>query len=307
VGRRVVALVALVALGACRDPTEITVDLRTDIACSASSGTTSMAVGSSFETLPDDPASTVGTCAPDGEIGTLVLVPSGEKNAEVVIEVIAGVRREACSRHGSLADCVLARRSLRFQPHTDLRLPIFLSARCAGVVCGPNETCNAIGACVSAACVDVGCSNLTPAPPPVAVTDASAPPLDGGRAQDGAVTGDGGPAVCPALTQGVDCDLGLCQIGQYCCRNASCIAPTDACNAAIGQQGVSECDETGDCAAGNICCFRSGASPGAVCAPSCAGVAAKRCKQDCECGPDFCLQSPACDVPTCGGRGCGAT
>jgi hypothetical protein len=69
-------------LAGCRDPTEITLDLRIDAPCVTHSATTSVAVGPSFDALPDAPAAAAPTCGgADGEIGTLVLVPSGDKSA----------------------------------------------------------------------------------------------------------------------------------------------------------------------------------------------------------------------------------
>src|SRR5262249_22895303 len=163
-------------------------------------------------TLPDDPAATVATCAsgPQGEIGTLVLVPSSDNNAQVVIEVIAGVGHAACERRLGQTDCIVARRQLHFQPHTPLRIPIFLASRCAGVRCGPGETCDVNGGCVSAACSDVGCSNLPPPPPPPPGTDSGVPSRESGTPDAPVSDGGGG---CEALSQGVDCDLGLCPPG----------------------------------------------------------------------------------------------
>ena len=179
------ALLALAA--ACRDPTQITLDVTTDVPCAELRGTV-FRVGRPGELANAPPATVVPSCVDgEGHVGTLVLVPSGDKSENVALSVVSGrgVDPESCI--DGAKGCVFARRALRFLPHTPLRLPIKMSAVCAGVPCGADQTC-VEGACVSAAvdpslCVGAGCDEgkLGKADgglPDAAVVDAESPPPD---------------------------------------------------------------------------------------------------------------------------------
>jgi hypothetical protein len=297
--------IALALVGACREPTQLTLVLSTDARCSSPKATTSVSVAPSFDALPDAPGAIASTCtSPSGDIGTIVLVPSGDKSATVAIEIVAGVDREACApRAKDTTGCIVARRRIRFAPHTELRLPIVLAARCAGVTCGPDQTCDASGACVSAECSDPSCANVAPPPPP---------PVDGGASIDGFVI-DAPPVldgptldvsdVCKLASQGVDCGPLPCLPGLVCC-DGTCLAPTAPCSSG----GRRECDEVGDCLPGQLCCAEQLAN-GALqtnCAFTCRNLAARTCHNDCDCiGDSACAPTPDCPVPTCGGFGCG--
>jgi hypothetical protein len=141
------ASVAVLALAQCRAATEILLHVTTDAPCAH------------VETLitkdgrPDGGVRTT-QCDPTGadhEIGTIVLVPSGAKDAPVTATVYAslGPPVEACAATPVPKDCIVARRSLRFLPHDPLWLEVPMRASCAGVTCDPTSTC-ARGACVSA-------------------------------------------------------------------------------------------------------------------------------------------------------------
>ena len=144
------ALFAL-ALLSCREPTQVIVELSTDIRCS-DKPRTGISVGSlsdletrpmSTETMRCDPAT--------GRIGSIVVVPDANKETELAIRVVTGMTMtpDDCVRSGYLGGCVVARRVLGFVPHETLELPIVLEASCLDVPCGKTETCRS-GSCVSA-------------------------------------------------------------------------------------------------------------------------------------------------------------
>jgi alpha-tubulin suppressor-like RCC1 family protein len=149
------------ALGvSCRDPTEITIDLTTDAPC-PSLNTTRIAVGAPAE-LDNLADSTTTDACNGGSIGSIVLVPSGDKSAQVGVRVVTGVSRRASDCvAGSIDGCIVARRVLRYLPHTPLHMTIAMRSACIGVSCPSDQTC-VEGKCTSAVvdpgqCVGAGC------------------------------------------------------------------------------------------------------------------------------------------------------
>jgi hypothetical protein len=125
----------------CRSPTELTVTLPTDVPCGQiASVTITAADPSSLETGAPRVTTDGSTCNADG-VGSLVLVPSGAKDARIAVKVIATL--------GAGGGTIVARRRLRFLPHTPLLLPIELSSKCVGKACDANTTC-VQGECVDA-------------------------------------------------------------------------------------------------------------------------------------------------------------
>jgi len=77
-----------VAASRCREPTEMSVVIDTDLDCSR---VHEVDVVVSGPTAPVNPTpNAVGSCGPDKTIGNVVLVPSDSNNA-VLVQVIAGV------------------------------------------------------------------------------------------------------------------------------------------------------------------------------------------------------------------------
>ncbi len=146
----VAALVALL-LASCRAATEIDVDIVTDVPCDDQKGS-AVTVGllGAIETRPISTASDRCDRA-TGSLGRLVLAPSGDDSAEVSFKIVLGVHRttEKCVAP-AYEGCIVARRSLRFSPHTRLDLPVFLRKECLDVPCGPDETCVKGAVCVKA-------------------------------------------------------------------------------------------------------------------------------------------------------------
>ncbi len=152
-GPRSATLVASVLLAsACRDPTQVTVELSTDVDCANLQGTT--ITNGKLGGIEDVPFATeTEACTPttnDEFIGTIVLFPSESKEEKFGVKVVAGVRRPASECLAPRYEgCIVARRGLKFAPHTPLVLPIVLREACLDVFCDPQTTC-VKGECVSA-------------------------------------------------------------------------------------------------------------------------------------------------------------
>ena len=142
--------VLLGSLQACRSPTEVSLDLSTDVPCAAFSGA-AISVGTQASVETKAPATTTTTCSGAGTIGSLVIVPSGSTDEEITLRVAGGVGRDPETCTDDAADftgCIVSRRAVRFIDHTPLTLEVPLRASCIGVVCPELQTC-ARGACVS--------------------------------------------------------------------------------------------------------------------------------------------------------------
>jgi hypothetical protein len=166
------------AHAACRPPTQITVEIFTDVRCSDLRGT-SITVGSldSLEARP--PETTTLKCSDEGRIGSLVIVPRGDRDDEIAIRVVTAfaVDLSQCAGPTYGPGCIVARRSLRFVPNSSLQVPIKMNAVCRGIPCGAFDTC-AGGGCVSAVIADpavcespVGCGEEALQPPPAPAPD----------------------------------------------------------------------------------------------------------------------------------------
>ncbi len=139
---------------ACGTPTQIELRLDTDVPCSALTGFT-IAAGAPGE-VETRAASTEATLCNDGRLGALVLVPSAERDARLALKVVAaqGLDVSECvapdyGKNAVGGGCIVARRELRFIPHTSLILPVTLRESCLNVPCDSSTTCVA-GACVPA-------------------------------------------------------------------------------------------------------------------------------------------------------------
>lgn len=148
--RAAVGLLALASVG-CRDPTQITLAITTDIDCDDFGGVT-VSPGSAGAAEQSLPSAVTTRCDENGRVGTLVVVPSDAKNANVAIKVVGGLGRDptSCVPPEFGPGCVVARRQLRYIEHEPLRLDIPLRAVCSGIPCDATQTCNAQGVCVGA-------------------------------------------------------------------------------------------------------------------------------------------------------------
>ncbi len=149
--RRCSGTVLLLLFLGCQDPTQVRLHVRTDVPYEPNRMLSFVAA------TPERMA----TAAPDvvvdkpwggrGDVGTLVVVPEGEKNGRLAIRVVMGVAKDPTQCTAEQPDgCVVTRRLLRFVEHRSVELPIGLHAICEGVSCDESSTCNALGDCVSA-------------------------------------------------------------------------------------------------------------------------------------------------------------
>jgi len=159
--RRLVLSTAIVlGLGAivvgCRAATQITIETRTDVTCASFKGLT-ITVGHLDEIENKEPSVIAGSdrCTTSGRIGSLVVTPSGDKNEEVAIRIVAGVKVPATEcKPPKYGGCIVARRALRFIPHDGLELPVNLPIDCLDNPCEPHSTCIKNLGCVPATITD---------------------------------------------------------------------------------------------------------------------------------------------------------
>ena len=137
---------------ACLDPTQVTLDIRTDAPCADLTGT-GITIGARGQVEQQDPSTETTDCSA-GAIGTIVIVPSDADDASFGVKVVSslGVPTSACQPPTYGPACVVARRSAAFVPHTPLEMPIAMQIACAGVSCPEGQTC-VDGACRSSDCV----------------------------------------------------------------------------------------------------------------------------------------------------------
>lgn len=292
---------ALVSIGAalpagvllvhgCRDATQLTLDLRTNVVCADMRGVEIVVASdphvAEHRAALDAPgtrfaSATTSECtegpAPR-KIGTLVVTPSGNDGAVVVVAAFGGARADDCVAPRFGPGCIVARRKFSFVDHTAVTLPIVLDPVCAGVPCNENSTC------VGAKCVDskVNCSGGTCSEPGVKLADGgveavdaqspldSATPDDGALADSGGDT-DAGDAATDASEGGsfTDAGVGYCPAAVTCVGSAlgcavapgppsCCYSPTAVCiNAGAACSGLSGCCRSSDdCTAnvGDVCC-----------------------------------------------------
>lgn len=214
---------ALVLGTSCREPTQITLVLTTDVDCATVTKTsTEIAIGSRAAITGGTSQNvTANTCA-GKDIGTLAVVPSGTDDVvaiEVRLSTTSGKLSSAC-RPGD-ADCITARRVLSFIPHTPVTLPIDLSIACRGTTCAPLQTCVA-GKCVSDTVDTSQCKAG------VCGVD-TLPPVDGGVVDSGPadVVSSDACTTCPSGCVDLATSLGNCgECGLDCtggeCTNGIC-------------------------------------------------------------------------------------
>lgn len=166
--RRAVTLATLLGLAqlmpACRDATQIVLNIHTNMPCGDGDAWEGVAVyvgepGRDVEMA--SPTLVTTSCDEHGTVGSLVVVPSGSNDSELGVNVVAGIARnpEQCAEEG-YKDCIVARRALRYTPHDSLELSIELTRDCVSVACDTEHTCHS-GRCVESDAIQ---EDTTPAP-----------------------------------------------------------------------------------------------------------------------------------------------
>jgi alpha-tubulin suppressor-like RCC1 family protein len=199
---RVVAVSLLAVVAGCREATQITIEVSTNVPCSSWNGAAiSVGVlGAPLETKP--PATTSAACDASGHVGAVVVIPSGSSDEAVAFRVIgatSGATLDACSVDAGAANCIVARRALNFIPHESLSVAVPLRAACEGVACDAYSTC-VEGTCRPAtlpdpsACATQTCGEGSLLPPDGGAPDATLPDAGGPDAAHDANAsgGDGG-------------------------------------------------------------------------------------------------------------------
>ena len=233
--RRILQLaLAAVAVGiplvACREPTQITLVITTDVPCpTVTNKGVDVRVGSP-QTVEDQPTTDVVTkSCHDTSIGSIVVVPSGDDDGRVGIEVTLGTGGVASAdcRVSSSSGCIIARRTLGYVPHTSLVLPIHLAAKCVDVACAVGQTC-VEGVCRGS---EVSCPGGTCGPETL-------PPVDAGIV-------DAAPDVAIDATVDAGADSGDAGHCAQICTGGVCVG--DVCQLATGVQP--DVNDTGGCIA----------------------------------------------------------
>jgi hypothetical protein len=223
-----VGVASLAAGVACYGPTEVRLDISTDLPCLAVKGAgaavfgpvhTLVRLGGAVDAPVVADTTACNDQAAEGfrDIGSIVLVPSGGRTARVTVQVSAtadGSSPEACGRPETpphvQAQCIVARRTFTFIEHTSRGLPIRLYAACRGQVCSATETCNKFGSCESAVVGETGCTASDPTcqvPVPAPLPDAAS---DAGDATVGVDAADAAPVhvLCTSATGTNELTLG---------------------------------------------------------------------------------------------------
>lgn len=279
-------VVASVMHAGCYSATQIELRISTDVACDVVTavGGAEIAVGKSGPALAADGqretvAATTecshGTKAGSLSLGTLIVVPSGGRDEAFVTQVVLRLpkRTTPCRPPDDIADCIVATRRARFIPHRALALPVDLSAACAGVRCGNEETCDR-GRCVP--------SEVTTCPN----DECSLAPADGGAPTDGSFSPDGMPSGdaaasetgdasdpdsgdaggCPELPPPLSCPA-QCGIGVRCC---ALMVGGVKCGADCGQFGNDRiCSDDCQCGSGRVCSSSAQCGGRKFCSGSC--------------------------------------
>ena len=159
---------------------------------------------------------------------SLVVVPTGAKNAAVGIRVVAGITRdpEDCAANG-YDGCIVSRRTLTYLPHQTQQVVMDLTSDCIGNVCDVNHTC-----------VNGSCTDTVTATAPVAPDGGVCNPAPTVRCGD---DGTRCPANDPTNACCVSFDFTTLT------GKGSCMAPA----ACPSSSAVLYCDDSSDCAAGD--------------------------------------------------------
>lgn len=147
-----VASAAIVIGTACREPTAIILEITTDVPCAdvLSGGGVDVRVGAAatVETSPSSQFQTLQCTG--GKVGSLTIVPSGDEQDQVGLFVAVASKANPSIDQGKSVDCssvdpgncIVAKRVLRYIPHTQLALPIHLGQACAGSNCAEGFSCD---------------------------------------------------------------------------------------------------------------------------------------------------------------------
>ncbi len=208
-------------LGSCREATEIRLHVSTNVPCTDPEKWKGVAVyvGSpGVDVESKAPALTTTSCDVNGQVGSLVVVPSGSKDAEVGLKIVAGlaVAPEECAAK-NYQGCIVARRAVRFTAHNSVDLDIPLTSDCVNVSCDDQHTC-----------VDGSCTDSQTAT--TVIVDPTEPTVRcGDNGIRCATTGD---VCCLTVDRAAGTSVGECKPAEQCPSTST----------------VLNCDDSEDCA-----------------------------------------------------------
>jgi hypothetical protein len=194
----------VLAAAACYGPTQVVLDLSTDLGCAATIRTAVYKPGSS----PKEPETETTTCTPGAgvsEIGTLTILPSGSNDGEASIKAVLAIAgKDPTTCDADPTNCIVATRSFSFVAHSSRRVPILLAQECLGTKCPDGQTCGAGGACIANAVTCGGGDCSLPGESDGGVHDAGHSPSEAGSPPDSGVptpgTACGAPGGKPLVT-----------------------------------------------------------------------------------------------------------
>jgi hypothetical protein len=287
---------AVLAAASCREATQVTLSVTTDVPCSDLRGTR-IALGPPGAVNTLEPVSVTTACN-DGRIGTLVIAPAGARDEKIGVTVASavGVSPDTCAGPPWDARCIVARREVTFEAHTSLTLDIAMNQDCEGVSCDPASTCYR-GACYGVAGFDPGaCANgqCTRVDAGAGMAPADAAPNDAADVEAGAdadaesdaafdagrdVANDAAPDAPNDAGEDAPDDGHSNDGAAYVpCGQTSCFTPESFCCSGTGMcqpasstcVGIYEyCNDFSDCH-GNYCCAEGSPILGTQCKPTCA-------------------------------------
>jgi hypothetical protein len=230
----------LLGVTSCRSATELTVTISTNASCEEVKTWQGVAVyvgKPGAESEEQAPTLVTNHCEGDGLIGSLVVVPSGAKDDVVGVRVVAGVAQspEACTANGYKDGCIVARRAIRFTPHSDLALEVDLLKSCLNIGCDPQNTC-----------IDKSCQPSAVAPPPAVSTPVPTP---------SPTTSTEPPAPGTPTVRCGDDGVFCATSGDVCCLTVDADAKTthgDCRRASLCKGIVLNCDDDTDCPRGGV-------------------------------------------------------
>jgi len=188
------ALLAAWTVVGCRTATSLNVSVDSEVGCNGA--TVALVGGGSLEALGMVSAQTVSSqcAAADGgeaAMGNVVIVPLSEDDESIAFAVMTrpdGESPTACLEAAQAPSCIVARRELRFIPHTALAMRVDLRLSCLGVICPGDETC-VKGQCLAAQ-VNPGSCSASCDEGSLASTDAGTSERTVGGTLTGLATGD---------------------------------------------------------------------------------------------------------------------
>ncbi len=133
----------------CKTPTEVTVELSSDLGYRSDMA---VAVQIDREGVVEAAAPRVVTktaWGAGGSIGTVVVVPSADDDAVVVRTVLAAGRDPTSCSAADSSGCIVARRRVHFTHGSSTEARVVLRPACLGVFCDARTSCAADGRCGS--------------------------------------------------------------------------------------------------------------------------------------------------------------